>query len=91
MTWSAVCSDEWDDNDARVVCGMLLYDPKGECISACTALPYIDANLMQTVGLLRDLEKMGECQCFLSRLTVQDLRHTYGGREGPSIRVIHCN
>ena len=35
MTWSAVCSDEWDDNDARVVCGMLLYDPEGECISAC--------------------------------------------------------
>ena len=31
-TWGTVCSGEWDDNAARVVCGQLLYDPEGEYV-----------------------------------------------------------
>ena len=30
-TWGAVCSDVWNDNNARVVCGQLGYDPQGLC------------------------------------------------------------
>ena len=29
-TWGAVCSDEWDDNAVRVVCGQLFYNPEGK-------------------------------------------------------------
>ena len=28
-TWGAICSTGWDENDARVVCRQLSYDPEG--------------------------------------------------------------
>ena len=28
-TWGAVCSDQWNDTDASIVCGQLDYNPEG--------------------------------------------------------------
>ena len=28
-TWGAICTDQWDDKDARVVCGKLGFNPDG--------------------------------------------------------------
>ena len=29
--WGAVCSDGWNTNNSRVVCGQLNFDPEGVC------------------------------------------------------------
>ena len=54
-TWGAVCSGEWDDNAARVVCGQLLYNPEGELMH-CFGFLYFkvyynsDARAMEGFG-----------------------------------------
>ena len=53
-TWGSICSDFFDDNDARVACKQLGYSSQGFMISMNDFLKYVSLGSI-AVGYIRDL------------------------------------